>query len=615
MKKNSILLYKNRPCVLKDFEKDKIVIELEGDVKKVREKDTLLLVEDAASSITEVLNAPLPACNFEEGIDLLEGEEHSFSSLVSLFWSSLPKVAYYKAWQAFSSSSFFVVNPNDSLIYVNTKEEIEALERKEKEKKAISDEADSFLEVLKELSKKKESIEVDKDRFAPFFQDLEDIALGKKEKLKLIKDKKISKEEAHNLLLKAKIWSIFKNPYPYRYKKIIGGSKKILERKIKDCVDLTYMASYAIDNEGTNDPDDAISYDGKNLYIHIALVADSVEMKSEYEAMLQERGRSLYLPDGTHYMMGDEDTKTFSLGLTNPSYALSFCITLKEDATIENVEIMRSKIKVERLTYSEASKLKDKEHLKCFFDIAKKNYENRLKEGAISIEIPEVNISLKEGEVIIEEHIENEAFAMIREMMLLTGEATAFFAFKNNIPFQYISQAAPTNMPKELLSGLAGEFQKRRYIKGRSVGTSPSAHSGLGLSMYSQITSPMRRYGDLISQKQLLNFIDGKPYIPTEELFAKIAIGDISYRDSQLAERLSKKHFTLIYLLQNPDIIFDATVVAIQDSKIQVYIKSLGLEEYIHSKKCLKSNDEVKLKVLDVNLAMLNVTFKEVDLP
>ena len=95
MKKNSILLYKNRPCVLKDFEKDKIVIELEGEVKKVREKDALLLVEDAASSIAEVLNATLPACNFEEGVDLIEGEEHVFSSLVSLFWNSLQSMASF----------------------------------------------------------------------------------------------------------------------------------------------------------------------------------------------------------------------------------------------------------------------------------------------------------------------------------------------------------------------------------------------------------------------------------------------------------------------------------------------------------------------------------------
>ena len=614
MNRRDVVLYKQRPAVVKDFEGDKILIELEGELKKIREKDVHLLVEDVASSINEVLTATCPSISFEDVIDLLEGSYHSFDFLLSLFWQNLPKVSYYKAYELLSTSPFFVVEAPSKDIRVRSKEEILAIEQKEEEKRSVLQKVDEFMNVLKTLSSKKENVSVDITKFEAFFRDLEDVALGKKDEPKLIKYKGLTPMLSHSFLLKSSYWSILKNPYPYRYKKIISQCKTHPKRLIIEdkYTDLTHMQCYAIDNENTKDPDDAISYDGKNLWIHIALVGDSVELDSEYDKMLLERGRSLYLPNGTYYMMGEEDTSMFALGLTTPSYALSFCLSLKDGAIIENVDVMRSRINVTRISYAKATELKDTEDLKVFFDIAKKNIKKREAMGSLSIDIPEVEVVLNDKEVIISSHNEDDSFVMIRELMLLVGEATAFFAFKHNIPFQYISQAPPTNMPKNLETGLAGEFQKRRYVKARSVGTSPSLHAGLGLSMYAQITSPMRRYGDLISQKQLINYIDGTPYISTDELFAKIAMGDISFRESQVVERLSKKHFILVYLLQNPSLTFEATVLGYYDGMAQIYIKSIGLEEKMNLKQQVEPNSIIEVKAIYINLAMLEVTFKEV---
>lgn len=617
MTKNSVLLYKGKPCILKDFEKDKIIIELEEGSKKVREKDAILLVENVPSStlsIKDVLKAHLPPFDVEDVIDLIEGEEHSLAELISLFCPDLEKIAYYNAWVYLSSSPFFDAISPDKKIRTRSKEEVAELRKKEEEKKALQDEAVAFADVLKLLSSTKDEANIDLERFSKFFQDIEEVALGKRGELKLMKNVQLNPEKAHGLLLKSRYWSPLKNPYPYRYNKIVGQAKQPCKRcEEKTYVDLTHLKSYAIDNEETSDPDDAISYDGNHLWIHIALVADSVENGSEYDEMLQARGRSLYLPDGVHYMMGKVDTETFAIGLEAQSYALSIKIKLQDDATIENVEVMRAKIAVERLTYSKATTLKDSPYLKPFFDIAKANYAKRERAGAVSIDIPEVEVRLKDGEVRLIPHIEDDAFKMIKEMMLLAGEGVAFFAFKNNIPFQYISQASPSNMPKTLLSGLCGEFQKRRYMKGRSVSTMPASHSSLGLSMYSQITSPMRRYGDLISQKQLLSYIDGSHCTSQDELFAKIALADLSFRDGQLVERSSKKHFLLVYLLQHPDWKGEALIVGMQQdgsNRAQIYIEELGLESQLHIRKQI--GETVRLKVLDVDLPNLDVTFKEI---
>ena len=610
MKKNSLVLYKQKPAILKDFEHDKIIIDLGNETKKIREKDVCFLSEEV-NSLDDVLNVELPPCDIEEGIQLLEGEEHSFFSIVSLLWQDLPPVAYYKAWNFIFSSIFFVTGSTpDVPISIRSDEEIKKIQRKEEEKKDFAEKEEAFSTLLKNIMSSKEHIEVDINEFLPFFQDSEDVALGKKEKLK--SGKTTSPEMAHSILLKTSYWSIFKDPYPYRYKKIIGQAKKklipnIIEEKF---VDLTYMTSYAIDGETTLDPDDAISYDGKHLWIHIAIVADSINFGDEIDEVLLQRGRTLYLPEMTYYMRGKEETSAFAIALKNPSYALSFKLKLKDDATIESVEIMRGKINCKRLTYKQATEQKDSKELKYFFEIAKANSIKRNKMGSITIDIGDVNVFFKDDVVSIEKQTEDDAFRMIKEMMLLVGEATAFFAFKNNIPFQYISQSVG-NLPCNLEEGLAGEFQKRKAMKARNISCHPAAHQGLGLSMYCQVTSPLRRYDDLVVQKQLLNYIDKTPYMSTDELLSKLAMGDMAHKDSQIAGRMAKRHFIIVYLMQNPTWIDEATVVSFQDEKAYIYVESIGVEAFIHLKRNVSLNEKIKVKVLSLDLPKLEISFIE----
>lgn len=633
MKKNSILLYKGRPCILIDFEKDKLIIELEDEKKKIREKDATLLVEASDGSscsrnlcINDILVAPIPSFDVEEIIELIEGEQLYFEQLLSLFFPNLELCAYYNAWKAISSSPFFIAESPDQKIRVRSRQEVEELKQKQAEKIRLQDEATAFASVLKQLLNKKtegnkqSEVNVDLSRFLPFFTDLEEIALGKKETLKLLQNMRVTKENAHRILLKTGYWPLEKNPYPQRYNKIIPQAKEMLvKREDKSFIDLTYLKSYAIDNEETEDPDDAISYDGKHLWIHIALVADSIEPDSEYEKMLQMRGCSLYLPDGIHYMLGKKDTQEFALGLHCPSSALSIKIKLNDEETgyrsanIEDVEIFRTKINVERLSYSQATTLQTEPQLKPFFEIAKANLEKRKKLGSISIDIPHVDVRLVDGKVHLIPQIEDDAFRMIKEMMLLAGEAAAFFAFKHALPFQYISQVPPSNIPKNTLAGLTGAFQQRRYLKARSVSTTPAYHAGLGLSMYSQITSPMRRYGDLISQKQLLSFIDGLPCLDSDELFAKIALSDLSLKDAKMAERATIKHFVLVYLLRNPSWQGEALIVGMQQDgskRAQIFIEELGLEALLQTQTAI--GEKVNVRVLDIDLATLEVAFKQI---
>lgn len=623
MNKGSLVLYKNRPAVVTDVQDGKIEIELENEIKRVRQKDVSVLTVKPVKNISEVLKAECPQADFSEAAEFFENEPPLFGEIAELLWLNLPPESYWAAWKTLTACPLFSAESPDKPIIIRSKEEIAAIEKKLAEKEGAEKEKENFILEMKELLNRRTEI-INTEKYSHFFQEIEAYALGKTEKSKILKDigSKQSIEAAHSVLLKAGFWTIFNNPYPARFKRTLSSPKfEIPAANLNfEFTDLTDKIAYAIDNEESTDPDDAICFDGEYLWIHVSNPADSIAFDSDNDIEAYGRGATLYLPEGTSRMLGEKAVEYFALGISDVSYALSFKLKLNEKAEIQSAEICRSKIKVKRMTYGQASEKKESPELKPFFDIAKANLEKRNKSGAVTIQMNEIKIILKETEtentnfgakakkVEIESAFHNEAFLMIKEMMLLTGEAAAFFAFKNGIPFQFISQEI-NPLPKKLPEGFAGEFAKRKCMRARSVSTTPAMHSGLGLTMYSQVTSPLRRYGDLVCQHQLLNFIDGKKLLDTHELFTKIAAGDAAVKNCSHAERASKKHWTLIYLLQNPEKTYEAVIVEILNNGAKIYIPQLDTESEIRLKGAFSLNGTITVKAKTIDLPKLEAVF------
>ena len=196
-------------------------------------------------------------------------------------------------------------------------------------------------------------------------------------------------------------------------------------------------------------------------------------------------------------------------------------------------------------------------------------------------------------------------------MMLLAGEGAARFAFKNRIPFPYVSQEAP-EIPSDIPTGMAGQFRLRRCMRRRNVGITPATHSGLGISMYSQVTSPLRRYSDLVAHEQLRAFIDGRSLIDKDVMLERISEGDEAMRSSRQAERKSNMHWTLVYLLQNPGWKGEAVCVEQRGKQCVFLIPSLGQETLMTPDKPVKLNETITVKAGNINIPELSVTFRQV---
>lgn len=616
MKKGNLVLYKNQPALITGIQGDKFEIAIAGGVKKVRAKDMVLLHKGECGSLQKALDAVPPQADFGEAADFFAGETPSFSELSELLWGEYPAEQAWSIWRLISSAPYFVCTTPDEPISIRTAAEIERLAQKQAEKEAAEAVRQDFVTELRACMQGKQ-FQTAESRFTPFFQEIEALALGSASVSKLLKDAKIEQtpEHAHDVLLKMHFWPVEKNPYPARFGHSLHSSKIDIPAPVLsgNIMDLSAVPAYAIDNADSTDPDDAVSFDGTYLWIHIANPADTIAAGTQSDADACARGATLYTPEGASRMLGEKAVDYFALGLSPRSYALSFRLLLDDNGDIADAEIYRTSLHVIRITYEQADEQKDSPELAPLFAAAEKNRRRRERAGAISIDFPEVFINLDEQSgkkiVRIEPVVRTAAADMIKEMMLLAGEAAARFAFKHDIPFQYISQEAP-ELPQKLPSGLAGEYKKRRAMRPRTVGTIPSMHAALGLAMYGQVTSPLRRYGDLVSHRQLLNFIDKKPLTEASELILQIAAGDEAARACMYASRSSRQHWTLVYLLQNPGWTGTAVIIDAIGKKARIFIPSLAYETDMNMDTEPELNQSVRIKVRRIRLAYLQVMFE-----
>ncbi len=621
-------MYKKNAAVITEIEGDKFVIKYRTaaatdtgkaakyDSVKVREKDIVPLPAKGAE-LDALLDFSADGTDekIAEAYELLQsdettaGQKISFEELLGLVDGDAAAKAVYFYFDKLRSSFEFSLLEDElksgALFFVpRSAEEIQALKSKADEKAHEAEYRAAFIARLKA-----NALEPGDSKY---MGEVEAVALAKIDKSKVMQEIGLAAtpENAHKLLLDTGVWQITKNPHPTRWGLSMQSASLSLSSPPEEERYEVPGISYAIDNEWSSDPDDAIAFDGKYLWVHIADPASAILPQSPIDKAAMGRGATLYIPEGAARMLCEDSLEDYALGLKEKSGALSFRLLLNDDGTIEECQVMKTLVRVKRLTYQAADQLKDGE-LKDLFAIAARNLERRKKAGSVEIDLPEVHIRLDENKkVFVEPEVHPQSSEVVREMMLLAGEGAARFAFANKIPFVYVSQEAP-DIPNDLPDGLAGEFKTVKCMRRRSVGVNPSAHAGLGLGMYSQVTSPLRRYGDLLCHEQLRAFLDGRELIDKDAMLERLAAGDEAAYVCKKAERKSDLHWTLVYLLQNPDWTGEAVCVDFKGNEAIFMIPSLAQQTMFAPSKKLNLNDKIALKVKSVDIPNLKVKFVE----
>ncbi len=250
--------------------------------------------------------------------------------------------------------------------------------------------------------------------------------------------------------------------------------------------------------------------------VHITDLTHIIPPGDPLFAEARERATSIYFPEGQVPMLPKSLSEgVCSLLVDQPRPAMSFLIHLANDGEVLDTTITPSVIQVRRrLTYEEVDRTIDSDR-----DIALLNKmcgllrRRRLDNGALMLPFPDINIEIQDdGEVTVTlSPADTPARNLVAELMILANNTAASYLAAQEAPGLFRSQPPPH---KRLVSGVNDGLQliarQRRFLARGELSTRPKAHSGLGLSCYTTVTSPLRRFLDLAMQHQLNSLIRGK---------------------------------------------------------------------------------------------------------
>ncbi len=192
--------------------------------------------------------------------------------------------------------------------------------------------------------------------------------------------------------------------------------------------------------------------------------------------------------------------------------------------------------------------------------------------------------------------------------MIRAGEAAARFGIENDIPLPFATQEpSETGEPPATLSQM---FVQRRLTKRSQYKLAPSPHAGLGLEAYVQVTSPLRRYLDLVVHQQLRAHLRGDRLLDPREVLERAGATDAVIGGVRRVQSLAEKHWTLVYLLQNEGWRGEGIVMDKRGLEAIVLIPSLALETRVHVPADLPLDSVVALAVTGVNLPRLEAHFR-----
>lgn len=406
-------------------------------------------------------------------------------------------------------------------------------------------------------------------------------------------------EEAIQFLIKAGHWKEEDDPAFLRLgistsfpKKAAEQAQMIIDKPLgfDGCVDLTSLEIFSIDDEDTPDIDDAISITpgskGPMLGIHISDVAGFIGKNTPLDSEALGRGETIYLPEGHVHMFPPElMEKRLSLFAGEPRRALSLLVNFDEELRIVSFNFVSSKIKVKKnLSYSEAEEiLKSKPCGNELFEITRLLRQERINSGGFILDLPDLKIDiLPDGETRVwKSYMSSPAHEMVAECMILMNNLAGKFLKENEVPAIYrtlteeISEDAfeldPNNplYPQLII----------RYLRPSKISTVPLPHNFLGVDAYVQVTSPIRRYIDLIIQRQIINHVRGLGSAykigELESIYRRVVV---ETKDKKMVERMRTRFWLCKHLEKKLGDKVLGIVSGVDERAVSVYLVDYMLE-------------------------------------
>ena len=367
---------------------------------------------------------------------------------------------------------------------------------------------------------------------------------------------------------------------------------------------LAAVNAFSIDDASTTEIDDAFSIEklpngNWRIGVHIAAPTLGIAPNSPIDAIAAQRMSTVYMPGEKITMLPDNVVQAFTLCADKVCPALSLYV----EADAETLAIVNSESRVERLhiaanlrhdtlepLFNEETLAAGKldyayaPELKLLWDFAQKLEAGRGKSADNSTQQIDYTFHVENDRITIGQRLRGSPIdKVVSELMILANSMWGKLLDDNNVAGIYRTQ----NNGKVKMSTVA------------------APHQGLGVAHYAWSSSPLRRYVDLVNQRQIISVLRGEtpPYARNDtSLFAILSGFDAAYTLYNEFQRNMERYWCLRWLQQEDVKQVEATVLR----ENLVKLSDIPLIGRISSLPETPPNTKVTLEIVSVDLLDLN---------
>jgi exoribonuclease-2 len=423
--------------------------------------------------------------------------------------------------------------------------------------------------------------------------------------------------QARHLLVKLDIWREDENLDLHRLKIRIDFSEPalkeaeiVMKKEIDPSgrEDLTDLSIFTIDGPFTRDFDDALSLqpidEGYRLGVHITDLAPFIQVDGHLDREASARASSIYLPvDQIPMFPSTLSNNVLSLLKGFKRLAISLMADFDRDWNLKDYRFIPSIVRTERqLTYDQVSAVyADEPTFSALYQLSQALRQKRIANGALLIPLPEIHFEFDDNSGIRVRLIEQDTPAkiIVSECMILYNWLAAKFASETALPILYRSQEPPQErLFNDESDYIYYVFQQRRKLQPLFIDIIPQPHSGLGVEVYTNATSPLRRYMDLVVQRQIHSALLKKSPVYNESRLKELnLLIQQTLRDIDLMKRNQTRYWILKYLAGRINNTFNAIVFQRLKYKYLIILTDLLFVAELPSSLEFSPGEEIKVAV------------------
>lgn len=330
---------------------------------------------------------------------------------------------------------------------------------------------------------------------------------------------------------------------------------------------LAAVSAFSIDDSTTTEIDDAFSVarleNGRwQIGVHIAAPALGILPGSPLDDVARKRMSTVYFPGSKITMLPDSAIDAFTLAGGKDCPALSMYVEVDAELRIQDMRSVVERVHIARNLHHD--------QLDAVFD------EQAVQAGQVDSEYGEELLLLYKFAVTLERRRGKSENQVQRTdySFYVQDERVRIVARKRGSPLDKVVAELMILVNSEwgrmlAQAGIPGLYRTQSNGKVK-MSTVPAMHAGLGLEQYIWASSPLRRYADLVNQRQLISVVQQTEpaYAPQDPVLFEIMRGfELAYDAYAEFQRSMERYWCLRWLRQED--VTEACAAIIRDDLVR----------------------------------------------